>query len=125
MKKKIFLGLLILILSVTAFARPVKRIKFAKGATKAVVTGKLNNYKDRQVYLLRLRAGQHLKIDSNQYVTLSVISPTGEDVMDRDASCNSRADISPTVAGDYKIIVVECQKADAWKGNFKLNLSVK
>ena len=125
MKKNIFLGLLILILSVTTFARPVKRIKFAKGATKVTVTGKLNNYKDKQVYLLRLRAGQRLKINSNQYVTLSVVDPNGDDVMDRDASCNGRADISPTVAGDYKIIVVECQKADAWKGNFKLNLSVK
>ncbi len=123
--RKIILILLVLLVSATAFARPVKRIKFPKRATKVVVSGRLNNYNDSQKYLLRLRAGQTLKIESNRSVTLSIIDPAGEDVMDSDASCNSRATISSTVTGDYKIIVVECKKADAWKGNFRLNLSVR
>ena len=124
MKQLIALAL-ILICYTAGFARPVKRIKFPKGATKVVVTGTLNGHKDSQTFLLRVNKGQTLKVSSPQYVTLTVLDPAGEDQVDRDASCNSRAEISPTVAGDYKIVVVECLKADPWKGNFKLSVTVK
>jgi hypothetical protein len=46
-------------------------------------------------------------------------------VGDSDASCNNRREISPTVAGDYRIEVVECQKADRWRGRFYLRVSVR
>lgn len=126
--KKIFAGVLILtffVLQPAVFAQTAKRITFKKGATKAVVTGSLTGFKDKETYVLRVRAGQTLIVDSNRSITLAVIDPSGEDVMDRDASCNGRAEIAPTVAGDYKIIVVECQKADPWRGSYKLNVSVK
>lgn len=127
MMKKIIASILVLIVfGVSAiWAKPVKRIYFKKGATKAVVSGSMSSYKSKDTYVLKVRAGQTLKVDSNRSVTLAVIDPLGEDVMDRDLSCNGRAEISPTVAGDYKIIVVECMKADAWKGSYKLNVSVK
>lgn len=126
--KKIIASVLVLIvfgLQSAVFAKPVKRIYFKKGATKAVVTGMMNGYKSKDTYVLKVREGQTLKVDSNRSVTLAVVDPSGEDVMDRDLSCNGRAEISPTVAGDYKIIVVECMKADPWRGSYKLNVSVK
>lgn len=126
--KEMFAGVFMLMLFAfqsAVTAQTAKRITFKKGATKAVVTGKFSGYKSKQTYVLRVREGQTLKVDSKNSVTLAVLDPAGEDAMDRDLSCNSRAEISPTVAGDYTIIVVECQKADPWRGNFKLNISVK
>lgn len=124
MKKAIFF-LFILILYNYVLAYPIKRIKFPKGQTRVNVKGYLDSYKDSQTYLLRVLKGQSLMITSEQRITLTVLSPDGKDVMDRDLSCNSRAEISPTVAGDYKIIVVECQKADSWKGDFNLTVIVQ
>ncbi len=128
MKKQIqilaILGVL-LFASVSTLAQKATRIKFAKGATKAVVTGKFYGYRGEVDYIVRLRKGQTLNVSSNRSVTLTVLNPSGEDVMDRDLSCNGRANISPTVAGDYKIKVVECAKADAWRGAFKLTVKAK
>ncbi|MBA3694423.1 MAG: hypothetical protein H0W77_13475 [Acidobacteria bacterium] len=45
--------------------------------------------------------------------------------MDRATNCNSKANTSPTVAGDYKIQVVKCTKADVWRETFKLTGKVK
>lgn len=126
--KKIIASILVLIVfgvQSAVFAKPAKRIYFKKGATKAVITGTMNGFKSKDTYVLRVREGQTLKVDSNRSVTLAVVNPSGEDVMDRDLSCNGRAEISPTAAGDYKIIVVECMKADPWRGSYKLNVSVK
>ncbi len=110
-----------------------KRIKFPIGATQVEVTGTLNGRKDSQTYLLRLRAGQTLKIVSNAQgvtegvhaITVGVTSPRGEDLNDPGMGCNGNADISPTVAGDYKIEVWECNKVGPWKGTFKMNVIVK
>ena len=127
MKKIIAIAVFLIVLSLPAFAKPVyKRITFKKGATTAVVTGKLMGYKGEVNYVIRLRAGQRLQISSDKSITLAeVANPAGEDVVDRAANCNGMADVSPTVAGDYKITVVECQKADAWRGTFKLKIVVK
>jgi hypothetical protein len=123
--KKIISILLILIVASTVFARPVKRIKFPKGATKVTVTGYLNGYRDKQIYLIRLRKGQKMTLKANRYVSLFIKSPNGEDVSDMDLSCHSNQTVENTSAGDYKIEAVECQKADAWKGSFKLTVTVK
>lgn len=124
--KKIFPIALILIICFSAFAmRPVKRIVFPKGATKVSITGYLNGYKDSQVYLIKLRKGQTLKVDANKPVSLYITDPNGEDASDMDLSCHSRQVVENTKAGDYKIKAVECGKADAWKGSFKLSINVK
>lgn len=124
--KKIFPIALILIISVNAFAmRPVKRIKFPKGATKVIATGYLNGYKDSQVYLIKLRKGQRFEIKANRYVSLYITDPDGKDASDMDLSCHSHQIVENTKAGDYKIKAVECGKADAWKGSFRLSVSVK
>ena len=123
--KKIILILLSLVLGTSAFARPVKRIKFPKGATKVVASGYLKGYKDSQVYLIRLQKGQKLTIDADRYVSLYITDPNGNDASDMDASCHSNQTVENTKSGDYKIRAIECLKADPWKGSFKLNIKVK
>ncbi len=123
--KKILPILLILVLSLTIFARPVKRIKFAKGATKATVTSYLSGYKDSQTYLIKVKEGQKITLKANKNVSLYITDPNGDDASDMDLSCHSNQVVENTIAGDYKIKAVECQKADAWKGSFKLSVIVK
>jgi hypothetical protein len=122
--KKTILILLVLVIASTAFARPVKRIKFPRGATKVTVKGYLNGYKDEQIYLIRVRKGQKMTLEANRYVSLFITGPNGEDASDMDLSCHSHQVVENTKAGDYKIRAVECEKADPWKGSFKLIVRV-
>ena len=108
-----------------------QRVNFKPGAVQTTISGKLNNYKDRKVYVVKVRKGQTLNTEqiksdaSTHYVSVEITSPAGKDVSDSDASCNDVKEVGPTVAGDYRITVYECQKADAWRGSFKLRISVK
>lgn len=90
--KKLFIVLLIMTAtSLLTFARPIKRIYFKKGATKTTVTGYLNGYKDKQTYLIRVRAGQVLRAETNG-LTVGIESPTGEYFFNSDLSCHSGAE---------------------------------
>jgi len=108
-----------------------ERITFKRGAKQAVVTGYLKNYRGKKVFVIRVRRGQTLRTEqlnrnsTGGPVTVAIKAPNGEYVGDSDASCNNRKEISPTVAGDYRIIVVECMKADPWRGNFRLKIRVE
>jgi hypothetical protein len=125
------LVLFVLALSVATFGQKATRIKFARGAVSSTVTGTLNGYKDAKLYVIRVSPGQRLTTEQiifrhgGKPVTIFVEDPTGGGVGDSDASCNNRRDITPTVAGDYRIRIVECQKADAWRGNFKFKVTVR
>ena len=135
MMKKSLIILAVLIFSAFSvnkiFAQKTERIIFKRGTRSAVAVGNLNNYKDRKVFIIRVRKGQTLKTEqssndsTNHYITVSIIAPNGENVGDSDASCNNRKEITPTQAGDYRIEVYECMKADAWRGNFKLKVRVE
>ncbi len=124
------LGSLVLIFSFSVSAQRATRVNFARGATSAVVTGTLNGYKDRKVFVIRVRRGQTLKTaqilgrNSNRYITVFVTDPNGDDASDSDASCNNRKEVSPTAKGDYRLEVVECMKADRWRGTFRLRVTV-
>lgn len=107
-----------------------ERIKFAKGASSATVTGKLGGFDDAKHYVIAVGKGQTMTIEplntnSSGHVSVYVTDPAGENANDMDLSCHSRATVKPTLAGDYEIQVVECQKADPWKGSFKLKVTVK
>lgn len=114
--------------SVSTLGQKPTRISFAKGAVSKTVVGNLNGYKSTRNYLIHVRAGQTLsteQVGDSHDITIVIEGPSGEDVGDSDASCNNRREITPTVAGDYKIQVVECRKADAWRGQFKLRVTVR
>ncbi len=118
-------------LSIPALAQKPTRIRIRKGAVISTVSGTLNGYKGKRTFVIRVREGQTLKTEqlksdsSLKYITVYIKSPSGEDVGDSDASCNNRREISPTEAGDYLIEVVECQKADPWRGIFQLRVTVR
>ena len=113
------------------FAQKAQRLYFKRGAKQLIATGNLSGYKGKKVFFIRVRAGQTLKTEqsksdnSTHYITVSITAPDGADVNDSDASCNNRKEIAPTVAGDYRIEVYECQKADRWRGSFKLKIRVE
>jgi hypothetical protein len=111
-----------------AAGQKTTRIRFSKGATKATISGTLNGYRSRRVFVIKVLRGQTLsttQVGNSHDITIYIKSPAAEDVDDSDASCNNRREITPTDAGDYQITVVECQKADAWKGTFKFRVTVK
>jgi len=123
------LALLGLILIIPAVAQTPTRIKFRRGAVHADVSGTLNSLKSKRIYLIKVRAGQTLQTeqlgDSPHRITIFVKDSAGNDIGDSDASCNNRREISPTVAGDYRIEVVECLKADPWRGRFTFRVTVR
>ncbi len=134
MKKQflILFTVVLLIAPISTFGQKAVRVKFAKGATKAIATGSLTGYKSKAViFLIRVKAGQTLSVEqlmsnnSTNYTTFSITSPLGEDVSDAEANCNNNKTIENTVEGDYRIEVTECAKADAWSGSFKIKFTVK
>jgi len=119
---------ILLLLSISAFCQRSTRISFARGASSAVVTGSLKGYKQTRNYRIRVRAGQTVRteqVGDRHDITIYIQGPSGEDIGDSDASCNNRREISPTVAGDYRIQVVECRKADTWRGQFGFRVTVR
>ena len=108
-------------------AQTPTRIKFARGAVSASVSGKLKGYGDSKTYRIKVRAGQTLRTQQTgkHYITISIKDPNGEDVSDSDASCNNRKEVKPTIAGDYFLTVVQCQKADEWRGTFRFRVTVR
>lgn len=114
--------------SAMVLGQKTNRITFARGETTATVRGRLNGFKDEKIYVIHVRAGQTLRteqIGSSRNITIYIENPDGEEVGDSDASCNNRREIAPTEAGVYRLRVVECQKADRWRGTFKFRVTVR
>lgn len=107
-----------------------KNIKFETGATSTVVTGDLTDYVDSDSFLVSVKQGQTLSTeqikdkDSNEFITVVVADSKGKYLGDSDASCNNRKEIKTAAADTYRITVTECVKADPWRGQFKLKISV-
>ena len=132
MRKNFLIAGLFVFLMLTAvpvvFGQAAKRITFKRGAKSAIVSGTLSSCKSKRVYVIRVRAGQILKteqIGTGHTITIAVLDPQGEIAADSDLSCNNRKQTEETVAGDYKIIVTECMKADPWRGSFKFKIWVE
>jgi competence protein ComGC len=133
MKKNLLIlsAFILLVFAPNIFAQKAERISIGRGAKQSVITGNLSSYKSKKVFIIKLRKGQTLKTEqlksdsSAHYVTVFVKAPNGKEINDSDASCNNRKIVTPTKAGDYRIEVVECMKADAWRGSFKLKVRVE
>ena len=105
---------------------PVRRIKFAPGATEATATGRLRGQHDVQNFVLRVRAGQHMHVavESDHLLNpqIDVVFPSGEH-QDRDMQ-GTQFDTDSTQAGDYRIKVYEGMKAAPSNGVFVLKVTV-
>lgn len=113
--------------SEAAFGQKPVKIRFARGARNATVSGNLRGYNDSRTFLIRVRNGQTLKTErvGGNYITIYIKGPDGVEAGDSDASCNDRREVSPTTAGNYRITVVECRKADPWRGRFRFRIFVR
>ena len=111
------------------FAQAPTRIKFRRGAVSAEVTGTLNSFNSIRHYVLRVRGGQTINTEQIggevRPITISLIDPNGVEAGDSDASCNNRREVAPTKAGDYQIEVIQCRKAEPWRGRFTFRVTVR
>ena len=57
-------------------------------------------------------------------VSIWIEGPPGYE-QDLAADCHGMTYINPTLAGDYKLTVQECQKVDRWRGTFRVRVSVR
>lgn len=128
----ILLTLVLLLIPMSSNGQKTTRIKFAIGATDAVATGRLSGYKSKSVvFVVRVKAGQMLRVEqsilfkSTHYITFRITNPSGKNAIDSEANCNNRKKIENTSAGDYRIEVAECAKANEWRGSFKIKFSVR
>jgi hypothetical protein len=117
---------LLFIFANSIFAASATRIHFAHGATSATVWGTLYGQHSQKHYVLRVLAGQHMKVHvtSSQLTNpqIDVTFPNGEH-MDRDMQ-GTQFDTDSTQAGDYRIDVYEGMKGDPGHGKFKLWVEV-
>ena len=85
--------------------------------------------RSKRTYLIKVRAGQTMSIqqlgNGTRPISIFIKDANGEDAGDMDLSCHNRYTISPTVAGDYKLFVSECGKADPWSGTFRFRVTVR
>lgn len=123
------IAIMLIILSASNDLRAQTRIRFARGAARADVSGTLNGFRSKRTYVIRVRSGQTLRTQqvggAGRPITIAIKDSDGNYVGDSDASCNNRKEISPTDAGEYTIEVVECQKADPWRGRFTFRVTVR
>jgi hypothetical protein len=116
----------IVVALVTASAqseRAPQRIVFARGATVARATGYLRGLRDSAWFVLRLGAGQHMRveIDARGATHGTVISPSGKQETQPGGVV---FDDNLDETGDYKIGVSESNMGDAWRGKFTLKVEV-
>ncbi len=110
-----------------ASAQTAKRITFKRGATSATVTGTLNGYTQKRVFVIRVLDGQTMKTENtgNRSISIFIEGPAGSGYeQDMAADCHANNEVMPTVAGDYKFTIQQCTKSDPWKGTFKFKVTV-
>ena len=127
MSRRVFFVLAaIAFFALPSFAQKATRVNFKKGTHSAVLTGKLSGYKGERVFLVRVRDGQTLKVETiARAVSVWIEVPPGSVEQDLAADCHGNSEITPTTKGDYKLTVQECQKADPWHGTFKVRVTVR
>src|SRR5437763_486008 len=103
--------------------RAPQRIVFARGATIARATGYLRGMRDSAWFVLRLGAGQHMRVEIGARGAThgTVISPSGKQETQPGAVV---FDEDLTETGDYKIGVSESNMGNSWRGSFTVKVEV-
>jgi hypothetical protein len=99
------------------------RIYFAPGATRATARGYLRGINDAAVFVLRAKAGQHMRVEINGRGATRgmVIFPSGK----QDGQPGGVVfDDTIDETGDYRIRVTESSMANAWRGSFTLKIEI-
>ncbi len=119
-------GVLLISSSFVASVRAQKtpqRVTFPRGATVAHGTGYLRRVKDEAIFVLRARAGQHMRVEINGRGATRgvVIFPSGKQDGQPGGSI---FDDNIHESGDYRIRVTESSMGDAWRGSFGLKVQM-
>src|SRR5712691_5423285 len=99
------------------------RVYFARGATRATVRGYLRGARDEANFVLRARAGQHMRVEiRGRGATRGMVTfPSGQG--DGQPGGVIFDGILPET-GDYRISVGESSMADRWRGSFTVIIDV-
>jgi hypothetical protein len=99
------------------------RVYFARGATRATVRGYLRGIRDEANFVLRAKAGQHMRVEiRGRGATRGTVTfPSGQG--DGQPGGVIFDGILPDT-GDYGIRVTESSMANAWSGSFTVIIDV-
>jgi hypothetical protein len=114
-----------LLLCATA-AGSERRVKFARGRTKAVVSGRLTGARDSAVFVARARRGQRMRVTvvrSAGPVRCAVVSPSGDE--EGQPGPGTIFDGELTQTGPYRIRVNESPMGEPWRGSFLLSIEIR
>src|SRR5437879_2845878 len=100
-----------------------QRITFARGATVARAAGYLRGLNDAADFVLRAKAGQHMRVEINaRGATRGMVTfPSGKQ---EGAPGGVIFDDNIDETGDYRIGVSESSMGDAWRGRFVLKVEI-
>jgi hypothetical protein len=121
----VILVLMLLVSQITwASATAERRIRFKKGQTVACVPGTLHHIYDEAIFVLRARAGQHMKVNIiGKGPTRGVVTfPSGQ--QDGGPGGIIFDDHLPET-GDYRIRVTESSMGEEWEGTFLLKVRIR
>jgi hypothetical protein len=106
----------VFLISSASAQKPPQRVYFARGATEARATGYLRGIRDEAVFVLRAKAGQHMRVDirGRGATRGMVIFPDGQQ---DGAPGGVIFDGILPITGDYRIRVTESSMANAWSGS--------
>ena len=99
------------------------RIYFTRGATQAAARGYLRGIRDEVNFVLRAKAGQHMRVEINGRGATRgvVIFPSGK----QDGGPGGVVfDDNLDEIGDYRIRVTESSMANAWRGSFTVKIDI-
>ena len=100
-----------------------QRVYFARGATRARVTGYLRGQRDSAEFVLRAQAGQHMRVEiRGRGATRGMVTfPNGQ----QDGAPGGVVfDGNLPVTGDYRLRVTESSMGDAWSGGITVIIDV-
>jgi hypothetical protein len=123
---RIAIVMLMLLVSQISWASTTaeRRIRFKKGQTAASVKGTLRHIQDEANFVLRARAGQHMRITiTGEGPTRGVVTfPSGQ----QDGGPGGLIfDNRLPETGDYRVRVTESSMGEEWKGSFLLEVSIR
>ena len=112
-----------IIILASSVAGAQTRVYFARGATRATVRGYLRGMRDEANFVLRAKAGQHMRVDirARGATRGTVTFPSGQG--DGQPGGVIFDGILPET-GDYGIRVTESSMANAWRGSFTIVIDI-
>lgn len=117
---------LLLLTGTSAAEASERRIRFARGRTSARVEARLRGPRDEAVFVLRARRGQRMRVRvvrSGGPVRTTVVSPAGEEEGQPGTGVVYEGELQET--GDYRVRVRQSPSAEAWRGRFLLEVSIR